>query len=740
MASLSLDALAERFAAPPVEARPWGFWFLNDDTPVDELLAQLDQFAAAGFGTICPCARVGLAEDSGYLTDAWWDLMRRIVAHCASLGLRVVLYDEASYPSGAANGAVVAENPEFASRCLVPARVEVDLAPGEVRYARPTLGRSLWNRRVATVVTTASGTHLVTPDAAGLVRLDAATLGPGRVRVESFFDCPSGGTIRGAHAWQDDGSPLAPAAADLLNPDAVASFLRLTHDAYAEHLGPWLGDTIVALFTDEPAPLGRDARPDGIAWTPGFEHDLVATAGVHVDEALRHLPELFIPGSTWHGHHERALADRMRRVWFDAQRAWCDEHGIALTGHPERPDEVAALGAFTWPGQDTVWRWVLPGETALHGPESAGPRTAAGAAILRGVPTPVVNEVCGAYGWGLTLDEVKWLLDWLAVRGTTDFLLHALFASVRGNRAFESEPDLGLHNAWWPHLPQVLAYAARLSTLNAALVERPRVAIVVEGDRAPADAVAPLHTHQVGFVHATEADVAEHAFEHVVRLPTPPGRWWEALPSSAPPVLSGSREDLRVRQGWFGDVEARLLVNEGEHPIDVGIEGTVWDPWTGRIHAGCGHWTLPRRGSVWVTAVAPSGRVTGPPLEWVPGASIELAGWASMPAAPDGDWTTDPAWETHVGTVAYRTTFDLAEPSDLGLDLGMVGDIAEVSVNGTIVAHLFWRPHRCTIPAGVTREGTNSLVVRVTNSSANRWEGALRPSGLIGPASLFRRA
>ena len=42
---------------------------------------------------------------------------------------------------------------------------------------------------------------------------------------------------------------------------------------------PWFGDTIVALFTDEPAPLGRNPRPGAIAWTPGLETHLAAAAG-----------------------------------------------------------------------------------------------------------------------------------------------------------------------------------------------------------------------------------------------------------------------------------------------------------------------------------------------------------------------------------------------------------------------------------------------------------------------------
>ncbi len=107
----------------------------------------------------------------------------------------------------------------------------------------------------------------------------------------------------------------------------------------------------------------------------------------------------------------------------------------------------------------------------------------------------------GAYGWALSLDEVKWIADWNAVRGITDFLLHAVFSSVRGNRAYESEPDVGWHNAWWPHLPVMLCYLARTTLLNRALAETPGVAVAVADDTAPADEVAWLYEHQVPFAY-----------------------------------------------------------------------------------------------------------------------------------------------------------------------------------------------------------------------------------------------
>jgi hypothetical protein len=53
---------------------------------------------------------------------------------------------------------------------------------------------------------------------------------------------------------------MAPPAGDLLNPQAVASFLHHTHDQYYAHLKDHFGRTVVAMFTDEPMVLGRDAK------------------------------------------------------------------------------------------------------------------------------------------------------------------------------------------------------------------------------------------------------------------------------------------------------------------------------------------------------------------------------------------------------------------------------------------------------------------------------------------------
>jgi hypothetical protein len=123
---------------------------------------------------------------------------------------------------------------------------------------------------------------------------------------------------------------------------------------------------------------------------------------------------------------------------------------------------------------------------------------------------------------------------------------------------------------------------------------------------------------------------------------------------------------------------------------------------------------------------------------------------------------TDPGIRYFSGVASYRNTFDLplvARPgAALMLDLGALGDVAEVHVNGQSLGTLWKRPYQIDISAAV-RSSANELEVRVANLWVNRLIGdaqpgatqiafstvptyqpdaPLRPSGLMGPVTILR--
>lgn len=805
-----MPALRRQFANPPREFGMMPFWFWNDDLQEDEIRRQIREFHAKGCGGFIPHARIGLSRRIGYLTPEYFRLLQIAVAEAARLDLKVVLYDEGSYPSGSAQGRVVAENPDYAARCLIALQQTVT-GPAS-GYWRPNPGRNLSDRLLA--VLAARETREQRLDAASLTVLPITdtelarySLPAGTWRLIAIWDVASGGRIRGVFAEEEDGHALAPAAGDILSPAAVACFIRHTHEQFYAHLAPYFGNTIVAMFTDEPGPLGRGPQrgPQPQPFTEGFLDDLQAEWD---GEVRLWLPALWcdcgVRTAAFRDAYQRALHARLNRVFYGAQACWCEAHGIALTGHPERSDESGALRRFDWPGQDMVWRYVEPARpSALEGPHSTAAKAAHSAAVLANRRFSAA-EVFGAYGWQLTLDEVKWLFDWHLVRGNNLFFPHAMFYSIRGRRAFESEPDLGLHNVWWPYWGQIGDYVRRLCWLFTDGEELADAALLADPDRLPWQAAKALYQAQVSFIYADAAAIlADPAGAAGVRLgrgaltvrsllADPPALLTPILqqqlaacqgngstvladwtPETLPAALAGlpgrlvhwsGSPDLRVRpyrragRDWF------LLVNEGEQDLDGGLQlaGSgaleLWDPMNGQTCPWPSHAAgdrlhtqvhLERRQAL-VLAIVPTGNeaIASDDATPLPGPVIqELYGpWtvthrdgSRLTVPVPGDWARLRELELFSGTLCYETSFAVVPATAATarfLDLGQVGNIAEVTLNGQPLGVRAWAPYRWQLPPRALRDGLNTLAIRVTNSMANACDGRQMPSGLLSPVGL----
>ena len=420
------------FLNPPTEFSVLPFWFWNDDLDADEIRRQIADFEEHGVYGFIIHPRVGLPRGLGWMSDALLEFYDVAIEEAGRRGMQVVLYDEGMYPSGSSAGQVVAENPGYQTRCL-EAR---GLAVGEEPMLQP-------DEKLVAVVSRRGGGRLAVIDR----KMDAY--------------------IRGLHYI--DGGPAEdePLAGDLLNPEAVACFIRLVYDKFYERFGQHFGGLIPAIFTDEPSPVGKP-RERGV-W-PG-------TTGIlaHVNRLLGYdfTPHL---AALWHddepdadryrADYERAIALRMEETWYAQLYDWCTGHGIALTGHPAKADDLGAERYFHMPGQDIVWRWVLPDDpTALEGAQSTQGKCGSSAMIHTGRRRNA-NELCGAFGHGLTWEEMNWLADWCFVRGTNMLFPHAFYYSVRGIRWDERPPDVGPNNAWWGRYKSYADRCRRLCWLN----------------------------------------------------------------------------------------------------------------------------------------------------------------------------------------------------------------------------------------------------------------------------------
>jgi hypothetical protein len=135
------------------------------------------------------------------------------------------------------------------------------------------------------------------------------------------------------------------------------------------------------------------------------------------------------------------------------------------------------------------------------------------------------------------------------------------------------------------------------------------------------------------------------------------------------------------------------------------------------------------------------------PLPSVPGAVVsDIVGHWNVSDATGtpvdvpcpGNWARTPGWETFTGTLCFWAEFELdhARAAEAAfLDLGNVGDIAEVKLNGTTLGVRGWSPYVFEL-GQVCIAGLNRIEVRVTNSMANAYDGIQMPSGLLCPVVL----
>lgn len=478
------EKLLGELLQPGMEFTPIPFWFFNDAFDEEKVRNQLADYVEKGVNGLVLHPRIGVPKEMPYLSEEYFRAVRFIVKTAAELEMKVVLYDEGMYPSGSAHGMVVQANPEYASKGIIILDEE---------KAREKLAAE----KSAQVIAELSG---------------------GRKIIYGF----AGGTIRGIHFGEDDGQPGAPKAADILNPDAVDEFIRLTHDRYYEELKEYFGTTVIAFFTDEPSALGRGAGRYR-AWVKGMEKELEAAGG-----RVEDLEALFVKtGKAVAGRsdivetrenvtvrlYRQLIKRKLREIFYARLSGWCENHGISLIGHPAESNDIEEELYFHIPGQDLIMRRVAPETGGLREFDSVQAKLSADIARHLGRRRNA-NECFGVcyrdkIPWYMTAGDMKWYIDWLGLRGVNLFIPHAFYYSVEGERKGERPPDVGPNNIWWGHYRRFSDYMKRLSWLMADSVNSAEIAVLCDNNNAPYEEIACLYENQVEFNYLPAALLEE---------------------------------------------------------------------------------------------------------------------------------------------------------------------------------------------------------------------------------------
>lgn len=449
------------------EYTPIPFWFWNDELSENEILRQMKEMKDKGVEGFVIHPRKGLPESIKYLSDEYFHYVKFAVIKAKEMNMKVVLYDEAMYPSGSCRGEVVRSCKDYASKGLLRVSSQ-DILEGNIEKD-----------------------------------IVAKTIEKGEIVY--YVMVPSGGTIRGIHPGEDDGEVNAPKSTDLLNPKAVARFIELTHEKYYRELSEYFGNTIIAFFTDEPNILGRNARQDIIPWSEGLLEEFEAAGGNK--DLLRLLFEKDKSLDEYNKTieiYQKVIYNRLSNSYYKQLSNWCTAHGIDLTGHPEKSTDIGYLQYFQRPCQDIVWRFVEPMDGhAIEGEHSTMGKCSSDSARHRGKRRNG-NECFGCCSerdnpQKFTDKDMRWYLNWLFVRGVNLIYPHAFYYSLRDGRGDERPPEVGLNNPYWPQYHKMSDFIKRMCYLNTDSCNHAQIAILCGYNDLSWKLAKPLFTNQIEF-------------------------------------------------------------------------------------------------------------------------------------------------------------------------------------------------------------------------------------------------
>lgn len=765
------------FIDPPKEFSQLPWWFWNDEITEEGIKEQLADFRDKGIYGFTIQARMGLSGTIPYLGKRWFELIKYAVDEAEKYGMIVHLYDEGMYPSGSAHGEVVDGHPEFLARGLEMRKIEQS----------EELKLGFQEKCIAIMP---EGENKATP-----FNQDTKINKP----YYAFIITPSNGAIRGVHEGEDDGQPNAPKASDLLNPSAIKRFIELTHERYYQALKDHFGKTVQAIFTDEPSIMGRGSKGGLKAWTDRLEEDFRRDKGYDI---IPLLPALWndigeITAQVRRDHND-VVANRLNDSFYQQISDWCSEHNIALTGHPSESDDIGPLRYFQLPGQDMVWRYVEPEKpSALEGKHSTTGKCSSSAARHQKARRNG-DEVYGAYGWKLNMDEMKWLADWFMVRGVNLLWPHAFYYSIRDFRIYERPPDLGMNSLWWKHYRIFADYTRRICWLLTDSEQVCDIAILGRHNHLPWEPAKVLYQNQYDFNYLEDRllneanikngrlNIGESSYS-VIIMPdhhlsneykkilakfadsggqviafSSPEQLAEQLSITNDVKIEPTNADLRYIHVKKDGYDFYYFTNEGANVIDARLSVNCignaewWDPLTGKFidcpilditeEAITVPLHLEKRESI-ILAIDPN---SSPKIQpnWQPQQIIEKidisSGWkifdkASGKVLSDKliDWREIAGYEKFSGTLSYERSFEVT--SEMLNNASWILNLGDV--------HDFVEIYCNGVGCGVKlwdpfkfainlKAGTNILRINVTNSLANKYDKESVKSGIFGPVFM----
>ena len=396
----------------------------------------------------------------GFCQDSWWETLGLILDEAKKRDMKVWILDAKHYPTGDTNGVIETKYPDLRRWYLREHHVDVMGPAPDTALLIPTCQEEEELLGICAFLRTKEGESMTGKPMVLPVEPDQDFL---------YLDVPQGcWRVFFVYKTRQGCQESTRWKANLLSRQSVAALIEGVYEPHYQHFPEYFGNTVAGFFSDEPGldcqhlgPWGQDS---------GFYFRTIGEPGLALpwDEAIpelmeKHelkqpvalLPALWYPLKDGGAEVRLAYMDAVTELWqenFSHQvGGWCRAHGVQYIGHIiEDMNAHARLGCSAghffrgldgqdMSGIDIVLHQVMPSmgeyQTAarvgggMTDPEFfhyvLGQLAASQARQNPLMDGKAMCEVFGAYGWAEGAPVLKWLMDFLLVRGINHFVPHA---------------------------------------------------------------------------------------------------------------------------------------------------------------------------------------------------------------------------------------------------------------------------------------------------------------------------
>lgn len=418
----------------------------------ERLVSHIGDIQSMGQKALCVESR----PHANFCKDEWWDDMSLILAECKSRDMDVWLLDDKYFPTGYVNGAIREKYPELHGRTMIERCLDV-VGPiketyFQIMYQHPSdrlIGVYAYprtekdNRVTGKPICLNEGVH---------GNRVYVSLPEGIWRICYFLH---------TEQYIDDDY------INVVDEKACELLIKEVYEPHYMHYKEYFGNTFKGFFSDEPS-FHNNYYEKKLLKGNVYDRRIgdVGLALLYSDELLelmeKELGENPVPYFYGLWYDLEGESERIRHCYMDCATklykrnfsqklgSWCREHGVDYIGHVIEDNGCharmtygaghyfRALSGQSMGGIDIVLHQVEPG-FANHSQiiscgkfgnteffhYGLGKLASSISHIYPHMQSRAMCEVFGAYGWAENTPLMKWLCDFLFVRGVNHFVPHA---------------------------------------------------------------------------------------------------------------------------------------------------------------------------------------------------------------------------------------------------------------------------------------------------------------------------